>query len=84
MADFTAVKYDKPNRYCEPCGHEHGPLYVCPKYPAELQAEVKAEGERWATKISDPKWAEEQLKAGVPAVGIEIMRMFAGVREKAN
>lgn len=66
-------------RWCTPCGHYHGPLYVCDAYPPELRAEVRGASDQQVANLRDPKWIAEQRAAGVPQMAIDFMRMFAGV-----
>ncbi len=76
----TEDLHGSPNRYCKPCGRDHGPLYVCHKWPAEQQAKVRAEGVRWIEKLQDPEWIKEQLASGVSEEAIMINKIFAGVK----
>ncbi len=66
-------------RWCEPCDHYHGPLYVCEAYPPELRAEVQAASDQHIANLRDPKWVAEQRAAGVSQVVIDFLRIFAGV-----
>ena len=66
------------NEYCEACGHDHGPLYVCEHYSEEKKAEKRAASERFQANLRDPRWVREQTKRGVPLMAVQIMGMFVG------
>jgi hypothetical protein len=66
-------------RWCEPCGHWHGPLYDCDSYPAELRAAVRVQSDRLIANLQNPAWVAEQRANGVSQTEIEILRWFAGV-----
>lgn len=63
---------------CMPCGHPHGPLYVCPHYSAEKQAELRAKGAQFSSDLRDPKWVAEQRERGVPQWAIDRMKLLDG------
>lgn len=66
-------------RQCEGCGRHHGPLYICPTYPPELQAEIQAASDRYRANLADPEWCKRQIENGLPPEGIVIFRALAGV-----
>lgn len=66
-------------RWCEECNVWHGPLYVCPRYPEEIQIEVRAKSDAFRANLADPAWQAEQRKAGVPQVAIELFKIMGGV-----
>lgn len=67
------------NRYCATCGHDHGPLYICEHYPAELQEEILRADHQWRKNLMDPAWCQKQIDNGLPPEGIVIFRALAGV-----
>jgi hypothetical protein len=66
---------------CEPCGHPHGPLYVCPHYSPEKQAEIRAKSQQFSADLRDPKWVAEQKSNGIPQSVIDIYKIFDGGEE---
>ena len=67
------------NPYCEACGHDHGPLYVCPRYSPERKAAIEASAERTREAMCSPGWVEGQLAKGIPWEAIVIMAAFMGL-----
>jgi hypothetical protein len=68
-----------PNPFCKPCGHKHGPLYICEHYSPERKAETATAAEKWRLQLMDPEWVKGELKRGIPPEAISIMRWFAGL-----
>jgi len=49
--------------WCEPCGHAHGPCYVCPHYPPNVQADrlaCEAKLREQLANPDDPVWQGER------------------------
>ena len=65
---------DDPNRWCEGCGQDHGPLYICQHYPDDLKAEIQAKSDAWEAKLR----AGDVLRQHGPVVDA-IFRAFAGI-----
>ncbi len=76
-----SARYDIPGvDTCEPCGHPHGPLYVCPHYSPEKQAEIRAKSAKFSADLRDPRWVAAQRACGIPESVIEIFKIFDGGR----
>lgn len=73
------MKYDIAGaETCMPCGHPHGPLYVCPHYSPEKQAEIKAKSTQFSANLRDPKWVAEQKASGTPQWAIDLFKILDG------
>lgn len=66
-------------RWCQSCGHDHGTLYYCPDYPAEVRDEILRLSEKHRQNLSDPEWCARQVEKGLPPEGIEIFKALAGL-----
>lgn len=65
-------------RWCSGCNMDHAPLYPCESYPPEILAKI-AEGDRQLRRaLNDPEWCAKQIENGLPPIGIEIFKFFAG------
>jgi hypothetical protein len=71
------------NDYCESCGHEHGPLYICPSYSAERKALIQEKAARHRANLQDPEWIQRQLDKGVTREAIAVFQAFARVEPLA-
>lgn len=67
------------NEWCDTCGHEHGPLYICEHYDAERKARIQDASDKWIDQLSNPKWLQEQIDKGVPPLVLGIFQCFAGL-----
>lgn len=67
--------------WCEPCGHEHGPLYICEHYSEERKAQKQKDSDNFIKCLNDPEWIKKQLDNGVPQEAITSFRMFAGLED---
>lgn len=74
----------KGGRWCDGCVHSHGPLYVCPKYSAEVRAGIEAAATEQRDRIRDPKWCAEQQRNGMPEMALQISGMFASVTPRSG
>lgn len=73
----------KYGRYCDSCGHEHGPLYVCPSYDDATKGEIAEQTKRTMAWLSaEEKAADERRRTGLPAKdtdeALPFLRMFMG------
>jgi hypothetical protein len=54
------------NPFCQSCGHEHGPLYICPSYDDATKAELKLKAARlrWygIQNLYDREWMRDFVK----------------------
>lgn len=66
-------------RYCESCGRDHGPLYICDSYSPELKAEIQKESDQFVKNHCDPEWCRKQIESGVDPLAIAFGRFFAGL-----
>jgi hypothetical protein len=75
----VSAKYSIPGvDTCEPCGHPHGPFYICPHYSPEKQAEIRAMSQQFSANLRDPKWVAAQNACGIPQSVIDIYKIFDG------
>lgn len=65
--------------YCESCGYEHGPLYICESYSDERKAELRAHRERYCANLQNLEWIKEQLANGQSREAIAAFQALAGV-----
>ena len=70
----------KGSRWCKVCDHAHGPLYNCPHYPLKIRKEIARESSAWKAQLMDDQWCKKQIENGLPPIGIEIFRCFAGIK----
>lgn len=64
---------------CDPCGQDHGPLYVCPNYSPERQAEIQRASDEHVRSLQDPAWVRAQLERGATMMELQIFGWFSGV-----
>lgn len=77
------MKYDIAGQEtCEACGHPHGPLYICPSYPADKKAAIQAKADEFRANLTNPAWVAEQKASGIPQAVIDIYKIFAGVKDR--
>ena len=67
------------NRFCEGCGYEHGPLYICEHYDVATKERILEMQKRHIANLQDREWIAKQMKNGVSLEGINIFRAFAGL-----
>jgi hypothetical protein len=68
------------NNWCETCGYEHGPLYICQHYSEERKKEIADKADKLRADMMNPEWVRKQLDNGVPLEAIAIMAAFMGLR----
>jgi hypothetical protein len=67
-------------RWCQVCGHEHGPLYICEHYTAALRMELEEKTRKfqanvrsrawWKKQATVNDWDEEDLAVAMACYGI--------------
>lgn len=75
---------DGHTRWCAGCGHVHGPLYRCPKYPKEVLEEIDKSNKQYMENLSSIEWCRSQVENGVPLVVINAFRVLSGLDELTN
>ena len=79
MNEHGKLDEERYLRWCDACGHHHGPLYPCEHYSTELLLSIEHETLEVQKNLSDPVWCKAQIENGLPPEGIFIFRLFAGL-----
>lgn len=70
------------NRWCAGCKQDHGPLYLCPSYPEDVQAEIIEGQRKYRANLTDPAWLKRQMDNGVPGFVLLVFQAMAGIGQK--
>lgn len=79
MKDWSDGELHDHVRWCAGCNANHGPLYDCENYPPAVRAEIAEADARMRAALSDPVWCAKRIENGLPPIGIEIFKFFAGI-----
>ena len=69
-------------RWCWRCRQFHSYLYACEHYNRDILSEIAELQVLNQSNWGDSEYIQKQLDDGMPAEGVVIMQMFAGLKNK--